>query len=158
MTGKTTVRERLQREVVRSSRTAFDLSEKRLQEGTIDLVTLLNTQQTLFQAQDVLAQDQFDRLVAVEADVDIVEISFSGPSFDAPIKIYDTYDKTLDITKPGEYSLRGGYQLAVRLPGQVGGAAERASRFGHERTLLASSPAFAPLQPAVDRPPPAELS
>jgi multidrug efflux system outer membrane protein len=33
------LRERLQREVVRSSRTAFDLSEKRLQEGTIDLVT-----------------------------------------------------------------------------------------------------------------------
>jgi multidrug efflux system outer membrane protein len=57
-------RERLQREVVRSSRTAFDLSEKRLQEGTIDLVTLLQTQQTLFTAQDVLAQAQFDRLTA----------------------------------------------------------------------------------------------
>jgi outer membrane protein, multidrug efflux system len=58
------LRERLQREVVRSSRTAFDLSEKRLQEGTIDLVTLLQTQQTLFTAQDVLAQAQFDRLTA----------------------------------------------------------------------------------------------
>ena len=57
-------RERLQREVVRSSRMAFDLSEKRLQEGTIDLVTLLQTQQTLFTAQDVLAQAQFDRLTA----------------------------------------------------------------------------------------------
>jgi len=61
---QTALRERLQREVVRSSRTAFDLSEKRLQEGTIDLVTLLQTQQTLFTAQDVLAQAQFDRLTA----------------------------------------------------------------------------------------------
>jgi len=64
---QTARRERLQREVVRSSRTAFDISETRLREGTIDLVTLLNTQQTLFQAQDVLAQDQFDRLNAVVA-------------------------------------------------------------------------------------------
>ena len=48
-------RERRQREVVASSRRAFDLSETRLREGTIDLITLLNTQQTLFQAQDVLA-------------------------------------------------------------------------------------------------------
>ena len=49
---QTARRERLQREVVRSSRTAFDISETRLREGTIDLVTLLKTQQTLFQAQD----------------------------------------------------------------------------------------------------------
>ena len=64
---QTALRERLQREVVRSSRTAFDLSEKRLQEGTIDLVTLLQTQQTLFTAQDTLAQAQFDRLTAAVA-------------------------------------------------------------------------------------------
>jgi NodT family efflux transporter outer membrane factor (OMF) lipoprotein len=64
---QTARRESLQREVVRSSRTAFDISETRLREGTIDLVTLLNTQQTLFQAQDVLAQAQFDRLNAVVA-------------------------------------------------------------------------------------------
>jgi outer membrane protein, multidrug efflux system len=62
---QTTLRERLQRNVVTSSRRAFDISETRLREGTIDLVTLLSTQQTLFQAQDVLAQAQFDRLTAV---------------------------------------------------------------------------------------------
>jgi multidrug efflux system outer membrane protein len=62
---ETARRERLQRDVVASSRRAFDISETRLREGTIDLVTLLNTQQTLFQAQDVLAQAQFDRLTAV---------------------------------------------------------------------------------------------
>ena len=62
---QTSLRERLQRDVVTSSRKAFDISETRLREGTIDLVTLLQTQQTLFQAQDTLAQAQFDRLTAV---------------------------------------------------------------------------------------------
>src|SRR6185369_4037306 len=63
----TAQRERLQRDVVTSSRKAFDIAETRLREGTIDQVTLLQTQQTLFQAQDVLAQAQFDRLTAVVA-------------------------------------------------------------------------------------------
>jgi multidrug efflux system outer membrane protein len=58
-------RERRQLEVVASSRRAFDLSETRLREGTIDLVTLLNTQQTLFQAQDLLVQIRFARFQAV---------------------------------------------------------------------------------------------
>ena len=62
---QTALRERLQREVVRSSRTAFEIAETRLREGTIDLITVLNTQQTLFQAQDTLAQAQLDRLLAV---------------------------------------------------------------------------------------------
>jgi NodT family efflux transporter outer membrane factor (OMF) lipoprotein len=62
---QTAERERRQREVVASSRRAFDLSETRLREGTIDLVTLLNTQQTLFQAQDVLAQVRFARFQAI---------------------------------------------------------------------------------------------
>lgn len=62
---QTAERERRQREVVESSRRAFDLSETRLREGTIDLVTLLNTQQTLFQAQDVLAQVRLARFQAI---------------------------------------------------------------------------------------------
>ena len=62
---QTALRERLQRDVVTSSQRAFDISETRLREGTIDLITVLKTQQTLFQAQDVLAQAQFDRLKAV---------------------------------------------------------------------------------------------
>ncbi|MGZ5802981.1 MAG: efflux transporter outer membrane subunit [Xanthobacteraceae bacterium] len=60
-----TVRERLQTEVVRTAREAFTLSEQRLREGTVDLVTVLTTQQTLFQAQDTLAQVRFARLQAV---------------------------------------------------------------------------------------------
>ena len=58
-------RERLQREVVRSSRRAFEISETRLREGAVDLVTVLNTQQALFQAEDNLAQARLARLQAV---------------------------------------------------------------------------------------------
>ncbi|HTS39747.1 MAG TPA: efflux transporter outer membrane subunit [Xanthobacteraceae bacterium] len=62
---QTAERERLQREVVRSSRRAFEIAEQRLREGTVDLVTLLQTQQTLFQALDTLVQARLDRLLAV---------------------------------------------------------------------------------------------
>jgi len=58
-------RERLQREVVAASRRAFDISESRLREGTIDLVTLLNTQQALFQAEDAAAQARLAHLLAI---------------------------------------------------------------------------------------------
>ena len=58
-------RERLQREVVAASRRAFEISETRLREGTIDLVTVLNTQQTLFQAEDAAAQARLAHLQAV---------------------------------------------------------------------------------------------
>ncbi|HEX5509764.1 MAG TPA: efflux transporter outer membrane subunit [Pseudolabrys sp.] len=56
---------RLQTDVVNSSRRAFDISEQRLNEGTVDLVTVLQTQQTLFQAEDALAQARLARLLAV---------------------------------------------------------------------------------------------
>lgn len=62
---QTTRREQIQRDVVTSSRLAFQISEQRLREGTVDLVTVLNTQQTLYQAQDALAQARLDRLQAV---------------------------------------------------------------------------------------------
>jgi NodT family efflux transporter outer membrane factor (OMF) lipoprotein len=62
---ETTMRERLQRDVVRFARRAFQLSEQRLREGTIDLVTVLTTQQTLFQAEDALAQVRLARLQAI---------------------------------------------------------------------------------------------
>jgi len=64
---QTAIRERLQGEVVRASRRAFDIAETRLREGTIDLVTVLQTQQTLFTAQDNLAQTRLLRLQAVVA-------------------------------------------------------------------------------------------
>jgi NodT family efflux transporter outer membrane factor (OMF) lipoprotein len=62
---QTTERLRLQREVVRASRRAFELSEQQLRAGTADIVTVLNTQLTLFQAEDVLSQAQLARLQAI---------------------------------------------------------------------------------------------
>ncbi len=62
---QTSLRLRLQRAVVTSSRRAFELSERQLRAGTADIVTVLNTQLTLFQAEDSLAQTQLARLLAV---------------------------------------------------------------------------------------------
>jgi len=57
--------ERYQREVVRASKQAFDISLQRLQQGTLDMVTLTQTQQTLYTAQDNLAVIRLARLLAI---------------------------------------------------------------------------------------------
>jgi NodT family efflux transporter outer membrane factor (OMF) lipoprotein len=57
--------ERLQQQVVDASRRAFNIAETRLREGTVDLVTVLQTQQTLFQAVDALVQARLARLQAI---------------------------------------------------------------------------------------------
>jgi outer membrane protein TolC len=51
--------------VVAASRRAFQLSEQQLRAGTADIVTVLNTQLTLFQAEDALSQAQLARLLAI---------------------------------------------------------------------------------------------
>jgi NodT family efflux transporter outer membrane factor (OMF) lipoprotein len=61
---ETTAKLRLQREVVASSQRAFDLAGQQLRAGTADIVTVLNTQLALFQAEDVLWQAQLARLLA----------------------------------------------------------------------------------------------
>ena len=60
----TTDKLRLQRQVVSASRRAFQLAEQQLKAGTADIVTVLNTQLTLFQAEDSLWQAQLARLLA----------------------------------------------------------------------------------------------
>jgi outer membrane protein, multidrug efflux system len=62
---QTAERERLQREVVRAARRAFEIAESRLRQGTVDLVTVLQVQQSLFQAVDTLAQARLERLQAI---------------------------------------------------------------------------------------------
>lgn len=62
---QTTERLRLQRQVLAASRRAFQLSEQQLRAGTADIVTVLNTQLTLFQAEDSLSQAQLARLLAI---------------------------------------------------------------------------------------------
>ncbi|MBR0775283.1 efflux transporter outer membrane subunit [Bradyrhizobium diazoefficiens] len=62
---QTTIKLQLQRDVVAASRRAFDLAEQQLRAGTADIVTVLNTQLTLFQAEDALSQAQLARLLAI---------------------------------------------------------------------------------------------
>jgi multidrug efflux system outer membrane protein len=72
---QTALRERLQRDVVKSSREAFTISEQRFRQGTIDLVTLLQTEQTLYQAEDTLVQA---RLAHVQAIVSLYQALGGG--------------------------------------------------------------------------------
>jgi NodT family efflux transporter outer membrane factor (OMF) lipoprotein len=62
---ETTARLKVQREVVAASRRAFQLSEQQLRAGTADIVTVLNTELTLFQAEDLLWQAELARLLAI---------------------------------------------------------------------------------------------
>jgi NodT family efflux transporter outer membrane factor (OMF) lipoprotein len=69
-TALATIREsnarvRLLVQTVAAARRAFDLSEERLRAGTIDITTVLNTEQTLFQAEDSLAQARLARVQAI---------------------------------------------------------------------------------------------
>jgi NodT family efflux transporter outer membrane factor (OMF) lipoprotein len=64
---QTSERVRLQRQVVDASKRAFNLAELRLREGTVDIVTVISAQTTLFQAEDTLAQAQLARMQAVIA-------------------------------------------------------------------------------------------
>jgi outer membrane protein, multidrug efflux system len=61
---QTSLQEKYQREAVLASQMAFYLSEQQLREGTVNQVTLLQTEQTLFQAEDALVLVQLSRLLA----------------------------------------------------------------------------------------------
>jgi outer membrane protein TolC len=62
---ETTQREFLQQQVVDSSRRAFEIAETRLREGTVDLITVLVTQQALFTAEENRVTARLARLQAV---------------------------------------------------------------------------------------------
>jgi NodT family efflux transporter outer membrane factor (OMF) lipoprotein len=59
--------EALTRESLMASRRAYDLSKQRLQQGVLDVVTLLQTEQTLFTTQDTLVQVRLLRLMEAVA-------------------------------------------------------------------------------------------
>jgi outer membrane protein TolC len=86
---QTALRERLQFEVVKSSQHAFDISEQRLREGTVDLVTVLNTQQALYVAQ--LAHVQA-RLEHVQAMVSLYK-ALGGGWLPKPVEASNAHDE-----------------------------------------------------------------
>ncbi len=59
--------ERLQTEVVTNSQKAFDVAETQLRGGTVNLITVLQTQQTLFTAQSTLVQVRLTKLQAASS-------------------------------------------------------------------------------------------
>ena len=61
---KFTLQERLQEQVVAASQQAFDVAEKQLNGGTINLITVLQAEQTLFNAQNQLVIVRLNKLLA----------------------------------------------------------------------------------------------
>jgi outer membrane protein, multidrug efflux system len=64
---KFTLQERLQNDVVTSSRKAFDVAETQLRGGTVNLITVLQTQQTLFTAENNLVLVRLSKLLAASS-------------------------------------------------------------------------------------------
>ena len=66
---------RLRDQAVSAARRAFRITDDRIAAGTIDIVTLLNTQQTLFSSEDLLAQA---RLARAQASVQLFQALGGG--------------------------------------------------------------------------------
>jgi NodT family efflux transporter outer membrane factor (OMF) lipoprotein len=64
---KFTLQERLQQDVVNASRQAFDVAEKQLSGGTINLITVLQAEQTLFTAENNLVTVRLNKLLAASS-------------------------------------------------------------------------------------------
>jgi multidrug efflux system outer membrane protein len=65
--SQTIRQERLQIEAVNNSRKAFQVSETQLRAGTVNLITVLQTQQTLLIAENTLAQVRLTKLLAASS-------------------------------------------------------------------------------------------
>ncbi|MEI6986021.1 MAG: efflux transporter outer membrane subunit, partial [Rhodospirillaceae bacterium] len=63
--GKTAEEETAQRVVVNTARRANDISQAQFRAGLVDITTMLNTQKTLFQAEDALVQSRLGHIQGV---------------------------------------------------------------------------------------------
>jgi len=64
---KYTLQERLQTDVVTASRKAFEVAETQLRGGTVNLITVLQAQQTLFTAENNLVTVRLNKLLAASS-------------------------------------------------------------------------------------------
>ena len=62
-----TKQERLQTDAVRASRKAFDVAEEQFRGGTVNLLTVLQTEQTLFTNENTLVQVRLSKLLAASS-------------------------------------------------------------------------------------------
>jgi NodT family efflux transporter outer membrane factor (OMF) lipoprotein len=65
--SQSTLQERLQAQAVADSRKAFEVSETQLRAGTVNLITVLQTQQTLLTNENNLAQVRLTKLLAASS-------------------------------------------------------------------------------------------
>ena len=65
--SQTTLQERLEVEAVAAARKAFEVSETQLRAGTVNLITVLQTQQTLLTNENALAQVRLNKLLAASS-------------------------------------------------------------------------------------------
>jgi len=65
--AKFTLQEKLQADVVTASRKAFEVSETQYRGGTVNLLTVLQTQQTLFTAENALVLVRLSKLLAASS-------------------------------------------------------------------------------------------
>jgi outer membrane protein, multidrug efflux system len=65
--AQSTLQERLETDAVASARKAFDVSETQLRAGTVNLITVLQTQQTLLTNENALAQARLNKLLAASS-------------------------------------------------------------------------------------------
>jgi multidrug efflux system outer membrane protein len=65
--SQSTLQERLQAQAVADSRKAFEVSETQLRAGTVNLITVLQTQQTLLTNENTLAQVRLTKLLAASS-------------------------------------------------------------------------------------------
>src|ERR1700693_3783664 len=65
--AKFTLQERLQAAAVAASQQAFDVSEKQFRGGTVNLLTVLQTEQTLFTAENTLVLVRLSKLLAASS-------------------------------------------------------------------------------------------
>ena len=72
--------EELTRQSLAASRKAYQLSEDRLRQGVLDVVTLLQTEQTLFTTQDTLVQVRLLRLTEAVALYQALGGAYAGPA------------------------------------------------------------------------------
>jgi NodT family efflux transporter outer membrane factor (OMF) lipoprotein len=64
-TRQTAEQEERQREAVVKARRAYEFAQMQMKAGTVNILTVLNTENALFSAQDVLVQVQFSHLQAM---------------------------------------------------------------------------------------------
>jgi multidrug efflux system outer membrane protein len=65
--SKFTLQERLQADAVAASQKAFDVSETQYRGGTVNLLTVLQTEQTLFTNENILVQVRLSKLLAASS-------------------------------------------------------------------------------------------